>query len=154
MPEPQPPTGAQGHSPESSETQPSGRRKKGTGGESQAAFRSVQKTRARVGLLVVAAGDVAIAVAAIWGVVKVSSNSGVEGSAVVAILTSAFTAIGTMTAAYFGIKSMSNTAQSVTAPTTDAPSAQTKNQNSGDRGSLINILAAWVCARRAYYIYY
>jgi hypothetical protein len=39
----------------------------------------------------------------------------------VAILTSAFTAIGTMTTAYFGIKSMSNTAQSYASPGPAAP---------------------------------
>jgi hypothetical protein len=59
---------------------------------------------------VVAAGDVAIAVAAIWGVVKASGTS---SSTVVAILTSAFTAVGTMTTAYFGIRSSANTAQRV-----------------------------------------
>jgi hypothetical protein len=70
----------------------------------------VQRTRAWTGLWVVVAGDVAIALAAIWGVVK-TSGAGTSGSPIVAILTSAFTAIGTMTTAYFGIKSMSNTAQ-------------------------------------------
>jgi hypothetical protein len=78
---------------------------------------AVQRTRAWTGLWVVAAGDVAIAVAAIWGVVRTSGSA--TNSPTIAILTSAFTAIGTMTTAYFGIKSMSNTAQSF-AP---APSA-------------------------------
>jgi len=35
---------------------------------------------------------------------------------VVAILSGAFTAIGTMTTAYFGIKAMSNTAKSLKSP--------------------------------------
>ena len=75
---------------------------------------AVQRTRAWTGLWVVAAGDVAIAVAAIWGVVKTSGSA--TNSPTIAILTSAFTAIGTMTTAYFGIKSMSNTAQSFAPP--------------------------------------
>jgi hypothetical protein len=72
----------------------------------------VQRTRAWTGLWVVVGGDVAIAAAAIWGVVKTSSSVVTGGSPTVAILTSAFTAIATMTTAYFGIKTMSNTAQS------------------------------------------
>jgi hypothetical protein len=57
-------------------------------------------------------GDVAIAIAAIYGVVKVSGpHSNVEST--VSIPTSAFTAIGTMTTAYFGIRAVSNTAQQV-----------------------------------------
>ena len=75
---------------------------------------AVQRTRAWTGLWVVAAGDVAIAVAAIWGVVKTAGAA--TNSPTIAILTSAFTAIGTMTTAYFGIKSMSNTAQSFAQP--------------------------------------
>src|SRR5215472_6097185 len=71
---------------------------------------AVQRTRAWTGLWVVAGSDVAIVLAAIWGVVKISTTSG-SGQTIVAILTSAFTAIGTMTTAYFGIKSVANTAQ-------------------------------------------
>jgi hypothetical protein len=70
---------------------------------------AVQKTRAWTGLYVIAIGDVAIAVAAIWGIIHASGSA--AGSAVVAILTSAFTAIGTMTTAYFGIKGIANAAQ-------------------------------------------
>src|SRR5215469_18025327 len=72
---------------------------------------SVQRTRAWTGLWVVVAGDVAIAAAAIFGIWKTAGSSN-SNSPLVAILTSAFTAIGTMTTAYFGIKTMSNTAQS------------------------------------------
>lgn len=75
----------------------------------------VQRTRAWTGQWVVVAGDAAIAAAAIWGVVK-TSGTATTSSPIVAILTSAFTAIGTMTTAYFGIKSMSNTAQSYARP--------------------------------------
>ena len=60
----------------------------------------------------IAVSDLVIAVAAIWGIVKTSSNSA-SSSSIVAILTSAFTAIGTLTTAYFGIKSVTNTAQSL-----------------------------------------
>jgi predicted tellurium resistance membrane protein TerC len=71
---------------------------------------SVLKVRAWTGLLVVIFGDVAIALAAILAVVHVTS-SGNNGALIVSIASSAFTAIGTMTTAYFGIRSMSNTAQ-------------------------------------------
>jgi hypothetical protein len=54
-------------------------------------------------------GDVAIAAAATYGVVR--SGTGQNATQIVAILTSAFTAIGTMTTAYFGIRAASNTAQ-------------------------------------------
>src|SRR4051812_23568333 len=78
----------------------------------------VQKIRSWTGLLVVVFGDVAIAVAAIFGIVAASRDGSAAGGAngensqIVAILTSAFTAVGTMTTAYFGIRAMSNTAQS------------------------------------------
>jgi hypothetical protein len=69
----------------------------------------VQRTRAWTGLIVVIGGDVAIAVAAILGI-ALMSKAGSEP--LVAILTSAFTAISSMTSAYFGIRAASNTAQS------------------------------------------
>jgi hypothetical protein len=72
---------------------------------------AVQKTRAWTGLLVVAVGDVAIVVAAIVGIAHVSGGTA-HASSVVAILSSGFTAVGTMTTAYFGIRAASNTAQS------------------------------------------
>ena len=80
----------------------------------------VERTRALTGLIAVVAGDVAIAVAAILGIVFATRGS-VASSAlpqVVAILSSGFTAIGTMTTAYFGIKSMSNTANNLAGPPT------------------------------------
>ena len=67
-------------------------------------------TRAWTGLWVVVFGDVGIALAAIFGVIHVASKGG-NGSLIVSILTSAFTAIGTMTTAYFGIRASSNTAE-------------------------------------------
>ena len=78
----------------------------------------VEKVRAWAGLMAVVAGDTAIAIAAIVGIIHFSSggaNSQVLPQ-VVAILSSAFTAIGTMTTAYFGIKAMSNTAKSLASP--------------------------------------
>ena len=69
---------------------------------------AVQRTRAYTGLLVVLSGDALIAGAAVFGIWKFGSDTGQT----VAILSSAFTAIGTMTAAYFGIRAATNTAQS------------------------------------------
>jgi drug/metabolite transporter (DMT)-like permease len=69
----------------------------------------VQVIRSWTGLLVVVFGDAAVAAAAIWGVVK---STGTANAQLVSILTSAFTAIGAMTTAYFGIRAVSNTAQS------------------------------------------
>jgi hypothetical protein len=71
----------------------------------------VQKVRSWAGLLVVAVGDVAIVLASIIGIWHVSGGSK-NATSVVAILSSGFTAIGTMTTAYFGIRAASNTAQS------------------------------------------
>jgi hypothetical protein len=56
---------------------------------------------------VVLGGDAAIAVGAAVALWKISGSANE-----IAILTSSFTAISTMTTAYFGIKTMSNTAQS------------------------------------------
>jgi hypothetical protein len=86
---------------------------------------AVQRTRSFTGLWVVVAGDVAIASAAIYGVIR--SGTGQNATQIVAILTSAFTAVGTMTTAYFGIRAVSNTAQAATADAaqTTADAAQT-----------------------------
>jgi hypothetical protein len=67
--------------------------------------------KALTGLFAVVASDVAIALAAIIGIAYVSSH-GSSSATTVSILTAAFTSISTMTTAYFGIRSMSNTAQS------------------------------------------
>lgn len=90
---------------------------------------SVQRTRAWTGLWVVVGGDVAIAVAAILGLWK-TSGSGTNAQ-MVAILASAFTAISTMTTAYFGIKTMSNTAQSFAPAVHSAVAGAQANRNSG-----------------------
>jgi len=71
----------------------------------------IQKIRAWTGLLAVAIGDLAIAVAAILGLTLTSSTDAGRAQ-VVSILSGAFTAIGTLTTAYFGIRAVSNTAQS------------------------------------------
>lgn len=93
---------------------------------------AVQRTRAWTGLWVVVGGDVAIAIAAVWGVVKTASAAPAN-SPTVAILTSAFTAIGTMTTAYFGIKSMSNTAQSYATPSSVTPKPSAATEPSAER---------------------
>jgi hypothetical protein len=76
------------------------------------------------------AGDVAIASAAIYGVIR--SGTGQNATQIVAILTSAFTAIGTMTTAYFGIRAASNTAQAATADAADAVVAQATGRPNGE----------------------
>ena len=81
----------------------------------------VEKTRAWTGLYAVIAGDVAIALAAILGITHFATTSTANSQIlpqIVAILSSAFTAIGTMTTAYFGIKSMANTAKNLAGPPT------------------------------------
>ena len=70
----------------------------------------VQRIRAWTGLYVVIGGDVVIAVAAIFAVYKIGSDATSSG-AIVSVLTSAFTAVSTMTTAYFGIRAATNTAQ-------------------------------------------
>jgi hypothetical protein len=76
---------------------------------------SVEKVRAWAGLIAVVAGDTAIAIAAILGITHfaASGTSSQVLPQIVAILSGAFTAIGTMTTAYFGIKAMSNTAKNL-----------------------------------------
>jgi len=60
---------------------------------------------------VVAFGDLAIAAAAVVVVIRFGTAND-HITEVVAVLTSAFTAISTMTTAYFGIRAATNTAQS------------------------------------------
>jgi hypothetical protein len=86
----------------------------------------VEKVRAWTGLTAVIAGDVAIAVAAILGITHFATSAPANAQIlpqIVAILSSAFTAIGTMTTAYFGIKSMANTATNLAGPPTGPGSA-------------------------------
>lgn len=64
----------------------------------------LQKARTKAGLLVIICGDLAITLAAIVGVIFAG------GAQAAAVLTSAFTAVSTMTTAYFGIRAVSNTA--------------------------------------------
>lgn len=71
---------------------------------------AIEMRRARMGLYAVLASDVAIAVAAILGVVIIRNDSA-SSTAVVSILSSAFTAVATLTTAYFGIKASANTAK-------------------------------------------
>jgi hypothetical protein len=75
----------------------------------------VDRTRSVTGLFAVMIGDVAIAVAAIIGIAYISGKPGSSqlSSQIVAILSGGFTAIGTMTTAYFGIKSISNATSNI-----------------------------------------
>jgi hypothetical protein len=99
---------------------------------------SVQRTRAWSGMWVVIGGDVAIAVAATFAVWKTAHTSA-NLTPLVAILTSAFTAMSTMTTAYFGIKTMSNTAQSfapaVHSAVTGSPAGGSDGTGTGTGGS-------------------
>lgn len=70
----------------------------------------VEMRRASMGLVAVVASDLAIAAAAILGVIIIRHDSA-STTAVVSILSSAFTAVGTLTTAYFGIKASANTAK-------------------------------------------
>jgi hypothetical protein len=91
----------------------------------------VERIRAVTGLLAVIAGDVAIAVAAILGIVYTSRGSA-PSAQIAAILSGGFTAIGTMTTAYFGIKSISNTAASLAGPPTGHPKGNAAPTPTGD----------------------
>jgi hypothetical protein len=71
---------------------------------------TVEVKRAEMGLYAVLISDVAIAAAAIVGVIIISGDSS-SSTAIVSILSSAFTAVGTLTTAYFGIKASANTAK-------------------------------------------
>jgi hypothetical protein len=82
-------------------------------GDARPSDDAIQRTRAWTGLLVIVVSDVVIAAVATWGIVKVSATP-TNNSSIVAILASAFTAIATMTTAYFAIRSVANTAQSHT----------------------------------------
>jgi hypothetical protein len=90
----------------------------------------VEKLRSWTGLMAVVAGDVAIAVAAIIGIVFSTRQTGHTSVApqIVAILSSGFTAIGTLTTAYLGIKGIANAAQNIAGPLIGTP--QTPGQNS------------------------
>ncbi|WTZ46684.1 hypothetical protein OG241_29925 [Streptomyces sp. NBC_01390] len=69
----------------------------------------LEKSRALYGLLAVVISNLAIAGVAIFGVWRLHGDSAV----IVGILTSAFTAVSTMTTAYLSIKAMSNTAKTM-----------------------------------------
>jgi hypothetical protein len=71
----------------------------------------VDKARAWTGLFVVVGGDVAIAVAAVFALVKFAGSANANNAVIASVLSSAFAAIGTMTTAYFGIKESASTAQ-------------------------------------------
>lgn len=91
----------------------------------------LERTRARTGLAAVIVGDAVICAAAILGVFEVGSST-TRGSTVVAILTAAFTAVGTLTTAYFGIKAIANTAH--TSITNSGSSGPGNGQDPGGNG--------------------
>jgi len=77
----------------------------------------IEQTRSITGLMAVLLSDAAIAIAAIVGIVFVAKSPGGQTGGqtsfapqIVAILSSAFTAVGTLTTAYFGIKGIANVA--------------------------------------------
>ena len=70
-----------------------------------------ERVRSLSGAAAVICGDIAITVAAVIGAGHASSAEAVG------ILSGAFTAMSTMTTAYFGIKGISNTAQKSHNPT-------------------------------------
>jgi hypothetical protein len=98
----------------------------------------VETTRSWTGLWAVAIGDVVIAVAAILGVYWVKGG-GTSSTSVVSIITSGFTAIGTLTTAYFGIKAVANTANTTTlnpgSATAGPPSTQSTSSSTGTGGT-------------------
>ncbi|MFD4557818.1 hypothetical protein ACFWP5_26450 [Streptomyces sp. NPDC058469] len=69
----------------------------------------LEKVRARYGLLAVILSNVGITVVAMFGVWQLNGDRAV----IVGVLTSAFTAMASLTTAYLGIKAVSNTAQSM-----------------------------------------
>jgi len=72
----------------------------------------IDRTRTRAGALVVVASNLTIAAATAIAVLKFGAK---DLAQLAAILTAAFTAVGTMTTAYLGIRAASNTAQSAVA---------------------------------------
>ena len=69
----------------------------------------LEKIRARYGLLAVVGSNIAITAVAVFGVWQLNGDRAV----IVGVLTSAFTAMASLTTAYLGIKAVSNTAQSM-----------------------------------------
>lgn len=70
---------------------------------------ALEKSRALYGLLAVITTNAAITAVAIVGVWQLDGDKAV----IVGVLTSAFTAVSSVTTAYLGIKAISNTAKSL-----------------------------------------
>jgi len=70
---------------------------------------NLEKIRARYGLIAVVGSNVTITAVAIFGVWQLDGDRAV----IVGVLSSAFTAMASLTTAYLGIKAVSNTAQSM-----------------------------------------
>ncbi|MEH0419912.1 hypothetical protein [Streptomyces sp. B21-083] len=86
------------------------------GAKAEQGHDGLEKSRALYGLLAVVISNVAIAGVAIFGVWRLHGDSAV----IVGVLTSAFTAVSTMTTAYLSIKAVSNTAKSIALGDTSA----------------------------------
>ncbi|MET7485135.1 hypothetical protein [Streptomyces sp. NPDC005538] len=71
----------------------------------------LEKIRARYGLLAVVGSNLAITAVAIVGVWQLDGDRAV----IVGVLSSAFTAMASLTTAYLGIKAVSNTAKAMSA---------------------------------------
>ncbi|MEU4878130.1 hypothetical protein [Streptomyces sp. NPDC021608] len=84
-----------------------------------------QRVKSITGLMAVLAGDAAIAGSALWGVHKTGGTK--EPQWAVSILTASFTAIVSITTAYFGIKAVTNMAHDVVLGQTP-PSQQNDEQ--------------------------
>lgn len=95
---------------------------------------SVERTHAITGLAAVLAADLFIGLAAIFGMAYAARGGSENSAQIVAILSTALTAIGTTTTAYFGIKSMSNTASNL-ANTSPRPVGNTTSGSSDTSSS-------------------
>ncbi|MFD9442094.1 hypothetical protein [Streptomyces sp. NPDC060001] len=91
---------------------------------------SRERIRSLSGLIAVLISDAAIVIIAIWGA---SALGGLDEPASIGLITGAFTAVSTMTTAYLGIKAVSNTAQVLTAASTDRDEmTESESKSSGD----------------------
>src|SRR5271170_1341253 len=75
-------------------------------------WRKVQNMRAVVSFLIIGFSVAGISYVSYWGISHAATAK--DASPIVAILSSAFTAIATMATAYFGIRAATNAAQSAT----------------------------------------
>jgi len=104
-----------------------------TNGESPS-NNEVERSRTRAGAVVVVASNLAIATATALAIFKLGKDQ------VTAILTAAFTAIGTITTAYLGIRAASSTAKSAVAGVGEqVAKAIQQQQSTAQQPSVTNI---------------